>query len=55
MGEGLNCQLQRNVEACACTEKWSMTKRPNKNGHGELILDLMWENDLFVVGTLFNP
>ena len=43
---------QRNVQDC--TGKWSMTKEPNK-GHGDKILDLMRENDLFAVGTLFKP
>ena len=49
----LNCQLQRNVENC--TGKWCMTTRPNKNGHGNKILDLMRDHDLFAVGTLFKP
>ena len=47
-----NCQLQRNVPGC--TGQWSMTKRPDE-GHGELMLDLLRENDLFAVGTLFRP
>ena len=49
----LNCQLQRNVPGC--TGKWSMTQKPNKKGHGHLILELMREHDLFAVGTLFKP
>ena len=36
-----------------------MTKRPNKNGHGDLpvilILDRMREHDQFAVGTLLKP
>ena len=47
-----NCQLRRNVPGC--TGQWSMTKRPEQ-GHEELILDLMRENDLFAVDTLFKP
>ena len=47
-----NCQLRRNV--AGCTGKWCMTTRPD-DGHEELILDLMRENDLFAVGTLFKP
>ena len=48
-----NCQLQRNVEGC--TGQWCMTTRPNENGHGDKMLDLMREFDLFVVDTMFNP
>ena len=51
MGD-LNCELQRNVENC--TGKWCMTKRKD-NGHGEKILELMREFDLFAVDTLFKP
>ena len=31
-----------------------MTKKANQNGHGDEILDLMRENDLFAVCTQFN-
>ena len=48
-----NCQLQRNVPGC--TGKWTMTKKPNKKGHGDQILSLMREHDLFAVGTMFKP
>ena len=48
-----NCQLQRNVKGC--TGQWSMTERPNKNGHGKEILNLMQEFDLFAMGTAFKP
>ena len=51
MGD-LNCELQRNVEGC--TGKWSMTKRKD-NGHGEEVLALMRQFDLFAVDTLFKP
>ena len=49
----LNCQLQRNVQGC--TGKWSMTTRANEQGHGDEVLDLMRDHDLFAVGTLFKP
>ena len=32
-----------------------MTKKANQNGHGDEILDLMRENDLFAVCTQFKP
>ena len=48
-----NCQLQRNVQGC--TGQWCMTKKANQNGHGDEILDLMRENDLFAVCTQFKP
>ena len=48
-----NCQLQRNVPGC--TGKWSMTTRANEKGHGDEILDLLREFDLFAVDTLFKP
>ena len=51
MGD-LNCELQRNVQGC--TGKWCMTTRKD-NGHGEEILDLMRNFDLFAVDTLFKP
>ena len=47
-----NCQLQRNVEGC--TGKWSMTQRED-GGHGNKMIDLMREFDLFAVDTLFKP
>ena len=48
-----NCQLQRNVQGC--TGQWCMTQRPNQNGHGDEVLELMRQNDLFAVCTLFKP
>ena len=51
MGD-LNCELQRNVQGC--TGQWCMTQRSD-NGHGEQILDLMREFDLFAADTLFKP
>ena len=53
VGGDFNCQLQRNVEGC--TGQWSMTKRANENGHGNKVLNLMREFDLFAVDTLFKP
>ena len=50
-----NCQLQRNVKGC--TGLWCMAKRPNENGHGDKVLGLMREFDLFAVciDTMFKP
>ena len=45
--DDFNCQLQRNVPGC--TGEWGMTKRSD----GEQMMDLLRENDLFAVGTLF--
>ena len=50
MGD-LNCELQRNVQGC--TGKWSMTKKKD-SGHGEEVLELMRQYDLFAVDTLFK-
>ena len=47
-----NCQLRRHVPGC--TGKWCMTTKQD-DGHEEQILDLMRENDLFAVDTLFKP
>ena len=47
-----NCQLQRHVKGC--TGKWCMTTRPD-NGHGNKVLDLMRNFDLFAADTLFKP
>ena len=49
----LNCQLHRHVEGC--TGEWCMTTRANENGHGEEILNLMRDHDLFASCTLFKP
>ena len=51
MGD-MNCELQRNVQGC--TGKWCMTTRKD-NGHGEQMLTLMRNYDLFAVDTLFKP
>ena len=50
MGD-MNCELQRNVQGC--TGKWSMTKKKD-NGHGEDVLEIMRQFDLFAVDTLFK-
>ena len=47
-----NCQMQRNVQGCI--GQWCMTQRPNQNGHGDAVLDLMRANDLFAVYTQFK-
>ena len=49
----LNCQLQRNVPGC--TGQWAMTTRSEKQGHDNLVLDLMRAYDLFAIDTLFRP
>ena len=51
MGD-FNYELRRNVEGC--TGKWSMTQKPD-NGHGEQMLELLRNFDLFAVDTLFKP
>ena len=48
-----NCQLPRNTPGC--TGRWCMTTRMNEKGHGQQVLDLMRQNDLFAVGTMFKP
>jgi len=50
--DDLNCELQRYVKGC--TGKWCMTQRKD-NGHGEEILTLLRNFDLFAVDTLFKP
>ena len=52
LGGDFNCQLPRNVEGC--TGQWSMTQKMQK-GHGQDIIDLMREHNLFAVDTLFKP
>ena len=52
-GDDFNCQIQKNVQGC--TGQWCMTKIPNINGHGEEILNLIREYDLFAVDTSFKP
>ena len=52
LGGDFNCQLPRNVQGC--TGKWCMTQKMQK-GHGQDILDLMREHNLFAVDTLFKP
>ena len=47
-----NCELQRNVQGC--TGKWSMTERAD-GGHGNEVMNLLREFDLFAVDTLFKP
>ena len=49
----LNCQLRRNVQGC--TGPWSMTRRNEKVGHDDEVLDLMRRFDLFAIGTKFKP
>ena len=48
-----NCQLKRNV--MGCTGQWSMTKKNERTGHDQELLDLMRTQDLFAVETRFKP
>ena len=52
LGGDFNCHLPRNVKGC--TGKWCMTQKMQK-GHGQDMIDLMREHNLFAVDTLFKP
>ena len=51
MGD-MNCELQRNVQGY--TGKWCMTTRKD-NEHGDQMITLMRNYDLFAVNTMFKP
>ena len=49
MVEGdFNYKLQRHVDDC--TVKCFITKWTNETGHGQEIINLMWDHDLITVG-----
>ena len=48
-----NCQLRRNVPGY--TDRWVMTRNTETQGHGQEILELIRNNDLFAVDTKFKP